>query len=412
MFDDKISKAKIKLLHKKYKLAYFGILLYNFNIVCKELNPNVEGCILFDNNKDIFLNSIYLNKDDFTHNNCAWLMLHELLHIIHYHKERLNGRDIVIWNIAADHCIERDLQNLVTDTGIEPYKQNYNIIQQLHDEHPKCTTEEVYDWIKNNPDKISYSQNGDSIDVSDDDNSWSVTIENKISDTNLTEFIVHASTLYESMKEKGEVSSNLSELIEQFIKTEVPWDDILNRKLKNNIIKKAKPSSWITPKKSLLPIVYLPGEILKNHKDKISEIIITVDSSASMSKNDLKRIAYIIHDSMKRINKVHVIVHDTDIKDYQIFKDQKIFLKYVKDIGFKGRGGTSHRKAFDWIENFWYDNKNTLSIVIAITDGDSDLEKIENNYKWIKNNVQLVILLTRNKKLKFDHTNIEVIPVK
>jgi uncharacterized protein with von Willebrand factor type A (vWA) domain len=133
-----------------------------------------------------------------------------------------------------------------------------------------------------------------------------------------------------------------------------------------------------------------------------------------MSKEDLMKACFILSDSMRFIKKMYVLTHDTKLTDAKDFKNSRDFASYINTIGLKGRGGTSHTDVFNWVDNYWNEsktNKNNLSLVIAITDGHSNLTSIYKSYSWLNNGISMVILMNQNSSLNFEYDNIEIIPV-
>ena len=57
-----------------------------------------------------------------------------------------------------------------------------------------------------------------------------------------------------------------------------------------------------------------------------------------------------------------------------------------------GRGGTSHRDAFDLIEEDYVEGEN-IGMVISLTDFESDIESIWSRYNW-KDEIPFKVLLT------------------
>src|SRR6056297_3259615 len=139
---------------------------------------------------------------------------------------------------------------------------------------------------------------------------------------------------------------------------------------------------------------------MEEEKENVGTLVCAIDSSGSISSIDLKKFAYVLNQSLQYFNEVILLVHDTKFQqdEYSTFYD------FVKNIGFKGRGGTSHKEVFDYVENkIWADNdkRDVLSIVMSLTDGYSDIERNYKKYKWIKNNTPLVFIVNNyNFKLK------------
>ena len=120
---------------------------------------------------------------------------------------------------------------------------------------------------------------------------------------------------------------------------------------------------------------------------------------------------------MKNFKKMVLITHDHDVHQTKIFKKDNIqeFYQFAKTEGFEGRGGTSHGPVFDKIETeYWADNdeRDNLSMVISLTDNFSDSHEIYMGYKWIKNEIPLMFVLTRHhQKYNYNLSSIDQIVI-
>jgi len=100
----------------------------------------------------------------------------------------------------------------------------------------------------------------------------------------------------------------------------------------------------------------LPGYSLIQETEGTGTLIITVDSSASISKRNLKQFSSIIENSMIHFQNIHLIVHDVTIHQRKIFDKDRIsdFYNFISIEGYSGRGGTSHRYVFEEIQKkYW-----------------------------------------------------------
>jgi len=167
--DSLVRKAKLKLFTNT--LFFFGMMANKFTWDFEDLPEDMEGFVKFNlDNPDklesgiIHINRNYLLNQDYTYINLIFILCHELLHILNKHGLRSGDRDWVKWNIACDHVIEVFLRNM-KDT-IKPYKDQYNIIDELYNEKRNCTAEYAYDWIVNNPVSIPSDRGNDSNSLS------------------------------------------------------------------------------------------------------------------------------------------------------------------------------------------------------------------------------------------------------
>lgn len=423
----KFENAKLLLFQKQ--LMFFGITATKFKWKASDLDANIEGCVFFDVNKkdelvdkSIHINKQYIEDDNFKTTNVVDIILHETMHVIHRHFTRGKNKKKEIWAVATDHVIDRTIKKWNLS---KPYVQ-YNIIKQLDNIHPNCTEEEAYEWLLNNQNKInididSSGQNGvpDKAVVEDQNGNILQTsviyndsnqspAEQDLIDKEIDNFISDARAIHESMKDRGVESNTISQYLNQILKIEIPWETILRKAIKTNVIQKPTDRSWHKPNKFFRPLGhYLPGSALEDDKDGVGVLILHIDSSASMSISDLKKGCYVIMESLQYFEKIIVLVADIFIHQTQEFFKNEFnpFYQFIKN-GIKGRGGTSHRDVFRWCqENIWNDNPDELSMFISFTDGFSDVEQVIQQFDWTKSCP--IIFLSPSTGKKITLTNYE-----
>jgi hypothetical protein len=149
----KVQQARIKLFKKSEGLSFFGACSYMFDWnIHKMPGYNAEGFVLFDKTTNhvedgtIHINEELVMKEDYTHVNLAYIISHELLHILGKHGVRKGGRIHEIWCVACDHIVERDLK--LHANAIQPYDKVYHMFDELNDAEPNCTVERAYEWIQ------------------------------------------------------------------------------------------------------------------------------------------------------------------------------------------------------------------------------------------------------------------------
>ncbi|MFW6246969.1 MAG: DUF2201 family putative metallopeptidase [bacterium] len=440
----KIKDARIKLFRRDYKLDFFGALLYKFNWVVTEMPMEAEGGILF-NLKDlnstedgnIYINKHYIEKNDYTSGNLLALLFHELFHILEKHGTRRKNRHFKIWNIAADHVNDRELKKIFGDfpSDLTFYQNNFNIIDRLDREKPKCSAEEAYDWIMENWNikKISIEEKTDengnpvALEITDEQTGEKTTIsldlpeksgQDQNKENELVEnYVAQARALYETMKSRGQISGGVQEHLDKILKVEIPWEELLEKAIKKNTILRPDERSWRQLNKYYFNHgLTLPGYSMTEEQDAIGHLIIAADSSGSVSTDNLKKWASVLMDSMKYFQKIFLLVHDVQVHQIVEFDkdDTQKFYDFIKNTGFKGRGGTSHTPVFDYIEeNHWndVDYRDNLSMVISLTDGYSNIDHIYQKYEFIKNNTPLIFTLCSNWEFNPEIGEIEFIHI-
>ena len=412
---NKLNKAKYKLL-KDYK--YFYIILGKFNCVITKCNNNCEGYVKFGKNGNllkntIYLNEMFLNKENYDHTHLIFTLVHELLHILLLHGKRQNDRIFELWHIAVNHCTDRECKKIFKN-DIFPYELSYGIIEDLHNELPECSAEEAYEWLKQNSETcliICVNKERTQINISDNhNNNWEI-YPTEYADNDLNNFKSQSITAYEAMKELGNIPGHISEVLDTFMKIETPWDELLKKSIKTNAIKIPGGRSW----KKLNPYyrhlnISLPSKKRIDKFNKTGYLYITIDTSMSMSNDDLAKLGYIIYESGIYYSKVTVFAHDVIVHDVFEFKVPDDFKKYIETDGYKGRGGTSHEDVFNKIEEFVKDDVNNLSMILCLTDGVSDAHLIYEDY-WFTRNIPIMFLISGKWSYKFKYNNIGLINI-
>ncbi len=412
-----IRKAKLKLFTNS--LFFFGMMANKFAWEIEPLSPQIEAFVKFNLNDPsklesgaIHVNEHYLLKSDYTYNNLVFILCHELLHILNKHGIRRGDRDFNIWNIACDHVIEVFLKKM--DSIIKPYNNQYNIIEDLYNQRYDCTVEYAYDWIKNHPNSVKYNQTGEmSIDVTDGAGNYLFTVVTNLGgissaldeDENIKaaltdQIVAEARAIFENIKSKGDSPSYLVSYLDRILKVEIPWETLVEKAIKTNVIMKPDERTWRCLNKYFIPHkINLPGYAMIEDSEGTGTLIIGVDTSGSISDKSLKKFSSVIENSMRYFKIIKLITHDTQIHQRQEFTKDNIgnFYDFISKTGYQGRGGTSHRYLFDEIKTeYWDKDKDELSMVISLTDMCSDIESCYKNYEWIKNNLPLVFIITKD----------------
>ncbi|HQF37271.1 MAG TPA: hypothetical protein PLL26_06580 [Candidatus Dojkabacteria bacterium] len=419
-----IRRAKLKLFTNN--LFFFGIMSNKFTWDIKVLPENIEGYVTFNlddpskiENGSININELFLSKTNYSYNNLIFILCHELLHILNKHGIRRGDRDFATWNVACDHVIEVFLKKM--NNVIKPYNNRYNIIQDLYNQKMDCSAEYAYDWIMKNPNKIQVGQPDNmTINVSDGSGNFLFTVIANLGGINspvdedenlkaiLTDQIIsEARAIFENIKSKGDAPGYMVSYLDKILKVEVPWQTLVEKSIKTNIIMKPDERTWRRLNKYFIPHkINIPGYSLIEDTEGTGTLIIGVDSSGSISDNNLKKFSHVIENSMKYFALTKLIVHDVSIHQRQEFNKDNIneFYNFITKIGYHGRSGTSHKLLFDEIQTeHWEKDKDNLSMVICLTDMYSDIERVYKNYEWIKNNLPLVFIITKNgEMLDFD----------
>ena len=155
----RIVKMRIQAL-KTFRL--FGSILYQFGLFLESEEsfngPMNSAYVVFNTNTnkyDIHFSKSFL--DNLTIENITFVLLHEMLHVLHKHITRRGFRDPVMWNLAADHvinvAIRTDANNKAFDENVilpESNKFKPFFIKYFDTKNKLITVEEAYAYLIEN----------------------------------------------------------------------------------------------------------------------------------------------------------------------------------------------------------------------------------------------------------------------
>lgn len=220
--------------------------------------------------------------------------------------------------------------------------------------------------------------------------------------------VQHVENMLVNKKQRGFDNGRLNQIIDKLIKTPLPWDDILEKAI-NTIMTKSDSRTWAKPNIFMRRVVNkikastLPYYDEQENKGKL---VIVVDTSGSISDTELRRFASIIYDSLDYFGEVIRVEHDVDINTIKRYKvNDELQKDMVIDdsfLSFTGRGGTSHKDVFDFLESVYentdklqelklenmddnfdpFESTTEISLIIFLTDFYSDVGEIYTKYTF------------------------------
>ena len=181
--------------------------------------------------------------------------------------------------------------------------------------------------------------------------------------------------------QKGIGSGGLLEFLEELVKVVIPFDELLAIAIKNHVIPSIENKCWKNPMKRMRAHgITLPGQGVET---TASKLVITIDTSGSVSSDDLKKFLSVCKDSLMHFNEILVLQHDYKITKITVVDNTNIE-NGLDDIShFEGRGGTSHKEVFEYIEKELWHNDEDVGLIIMLTDYYSDVEELWTQYNWV-----------------------------
>lgn len=262
------------------------------------------------------------------------VLAHEVLHCVLSHPLRQHGHRPTRWNAAADYVVNLMVRSsgLCLPEGV--------LIDSRYD---GMSAEQVYDAMPDDPQDGSWDVGG-CLDAPDDADPHAMRAA----------WEQAASSAYASVKSCGSVPSSLVLTINGLIHPEVDWRDVLR-----DVVARATRSdyTWTRPNRRYHGRVILPGL----HGLETDDVIVCVDTSGSMSAQDLSLAAGAIDEIMEYMPAcIQVVYSDAEVSSSQEFQPgEPLALKPT------GGGGTSLDPALQWAADY----DRPVAAIIYVTDG-------------------------------------------
>lgn len=405
MFPEKLKIAKAIILTSN-SLRLQGVLLYSFDIVYLNEEDEIINRISFNNTTKRFQIDISKGSvEKYSIKELTFIILHEMLHAILNHISRSKNLVYEIFNLAADHVINLALKNDIRRGIIKGVSvpNDCFIIDDIS--NLNYSMEEVYNYLlekaKFKKSKISKNVDVSLIELELNNKKYKIIqditfdINAKKEEENLKNKIKR--TLNSNIITKGNEKSNVFELIKNTIIINLPWDELLVNIIKKYTREITNNRSWKNLNKRLRSYnLTLPG--LK-YEESLGDLFLVIDTSGSISNVDLDKFVSIIKSSLNYFNRIIKIDHDFNIQEITTIEINDDVL-----IKFKGRGGTSHTEVYDFIESIYNGSNldyNPPNLILFLTDFESNIDTIHNNYNWHKE-IPYKFILTKNKKISKD----------
>ncbi len=408
---EKLETAILKIMVSN-NMRLFGCLIYNFEIriiddsdILKKIkeDPNYKNNqlltanVTIENKKPIItIYESFINDHEIPE--LIFVLLHEIFHVLDKHViQNKNYVNDIAFAFATDHIINSNLIKDIKSHYLQNVSQPYDtfIIPELSNSKTHTTVAAVYNYLVENMSNIHKTNLNGDIDL----------ISMRINNTNyqlVTDVIKSEQKTNDESEEivnnlqaevrsiinnsneliKGDIDgSAISNLIKQIIEIKVPWTYLLDKSICQKIIPDDSNKSWKAIKKRqfTLGLMYPSDDEL----EKPSQLIICEDQSGSVSNDDLKKFSSVLLQSIKYFDEVRIIRHDTKVQrdityECNSVTEEQLLFETI------GRGGTSHKLVFDRIEEA-FENDVDISLVILLTDFESNITQIWKHYTWTKN---------------------------
>ena len=322
-----LNKAKIQLMSRK-DTVFFTTVLFSLVHLWDDTLPTAGT-----NGKSIRFNPTFFMSLD--QEERLFLLLHETLHVAFIHMARLNDRDHVRWNAAADYVIN----SLLIERGFKMPSMG------LYDpQYKDMNTEEVYALLPTmDPSEVPMM---DLLAPPED----CPDIQEAVKD-----ILVRASIQSRQQNDKiGTIPGEIQIYLDNLLNPKLPWNRIFHKYI--NVLAKSD-YSYRKPNRRFLPEHYLPS--LSN--TALMDIAWGIDMSGSVQ--DAETTVFVSEMTsifkMLKPEKMTLVQFDTDIKDVSVLKN----IQDLRNTKFTGRGGTQIDPLMQWALS------NKPQLLVIFTDG-------------------------------------------
>jgi len=286
--------------------------------------------------------------EDLTEEERVGLIAHEAWHVALQHMFREDGKDHEVWNKAGDYVINQLLHDASYDLPSGGLQDN-----QFRD----WSTNQVYDYLMEQ-DEQKNSGNGDFFcDVREPPKGGDGETDKEAAEKlkNTVKGILVKATNQSKMQgeQAGNIPAEILRELDKLINPILPWETLLDRFLSDHC---KDDYSWARPNKRFMPDMIMPSQF----SESLGSITIAIDTSGSITDDDMSKILSEITSIKERFNPKELIILDCDYdihSEYVVTEDMQIC-----DLQFRGGGGTSFQPVID------YCNKQKPQALLYFTD--------------------------------------------
>lgn len=344
-FDETISAMFTNPLYNEY--LFYASTLSQVEIEFKEMQ--FPAAVYFCKRRLNFVVIISCSFGNYPIQQRLAILKHEVLHILWGHLKGIHLRNLNKWQQATDCSVNQFIEKSHLPEGV--------ILPETLGLPEKLSSEDYYNLIKEDSEPQSNHELWEDVGISDE----------VMSD--VTSKIIEKSTDF-TIRNKGKLPENISEMIELNLPPKLNWKVILKRFM---TIKRGKRPTSKRQNRRFPDNPSIRGYV----KELKSDITVILDVSMSISDNDIQRaLAEVKKIADLQGSEVTLIQIDTEPKE------PEILTRKTEVIERRGAGGTFLSPALNLI-------KNKKTALLIITDGglfQEDIEIIENsgfNVLWM-----------------------------
>jgi len=282
---------------------------------------------------------------------------HEIMHVANQHNTRRGSRDPRKWNRACDYAINPLLlqaglelpEGILLDDSFDGKAAEaiYSLLPSEGDDSPQ----ETFDSGNSSATEGADSQGNQEVgndpggcgeirDLPGEGGGAASEVEKTIHEQEWTAALTQAAQI---AKRAGKLPAGMERFVKELVQPKIDWREVLRDFLEKST---RNDYSWLYPSRRYLTQgVYLPGLFSLGDLEKI---VIAVDTSGSVSSDDLEQVASEIFSILDEFPEtiIELIFCDYEFQGHQTITADDLPLQ----LEAKGGGGTSFIPPFEWLQ--------------------------------------------------------------
>jgi predicted metal-dependent peptidase len=354
----RMSKARAKMLIKH---PFFATLLVS---TPWEMTEAVETAAT--DMEKLYFNPNFMEK--LTDDEILFVLAHEVMHMALEHGLRKQARNHMLWNIAADYCLNLVLK----DSGFDIWKEAL-----CDDVYKGMSADQVYDKLQQQCQKKGGGQGQGKPGFGDPGGQHHSPMLGDIKEPEGAGDPAHEAKVKRGIQQKvaaaanvarmaGKFGGELERLVGEILDPKVPWSHVL----RDFMTRVTKDDEQWSRRNRRFQSVYLPAR----HSEKMGEIVLIGDTSGSIGNDELCKymaeagaIAEDVHPE-----RIRILWADTRVAGEQVFEEGMPI-----DPKPKGGGGTDMRVAISAAEKY------SPEVVVLFTDCYTPWPEVEPDFPLI-----------------------------
>lgn len=370
---DRITVARVGLLLKH---PFFGNLATRLKVKAADdwlPTAAVDG-------RNLYFNTQFFNAMD--NAEIEFVVAHEILHCVFDHLGRRDDRDPKLYNIAADYIVN----NLLVRDKIGAKPKLVDCFQDF--KYEGWTSEQVYDDLYENAEKINVDDLGElldeHLDLENGTGEDGKPIYSKEEMKEIRDSIKEAMLSAAQAAGAGKVPGEVARLIKQFTEPKMNWREILQQQIQSTV---KNDYSFARPSRKSHFGAIIPGTV----NEETIDICVALDTSGSIGNEQLMDFLGEVQGIMNQYSDYNIKIwcfdtkvynleeftaHDGDITEYQAAggggTDFDANWQFMKEEGIEPKKFIMFTDGYPW--GSWGDETYCDTVFVIHSNYDKDLQ--------------------------------------